>query len=368
MNINKNKRIVWSIITIIILVVIGCCTVIAFNGQEQAPDNMLHLDTTRTENEFYVTEEDYDTTMTKVVEPYLEQYFEDGYFYNNETSLHFQSYILPDSKRSIVLSHGFTGYTHKLTEMIYYFLRNHYSVYIMEHRGHGYSDRESDDMSLVTISDFDDYLEDMKVFMDSVVLTSCGDDELYLYAHSMGGGISVGFLEQYPGYFKAAVLSTPMLEVNCGMPSFIASTVAKFMITFGKGDSYLPGQGSFEPVFDVDDSSAASDARFQYYSKFQVDDENYQTNGGSYRWLNAAVDFTNEITKKENLEKIDIPILMFQAEHDSLVLPGGHYTFANNVESCELVYVENSKHQIYSAKDEIFIPYLNTIFSFLEEQ
>ena len=72
--------------------------------------------------------------------------------------------------------------------------------------------------------------------------------------------------------------------------------------------------------------------------------------------------------KKSNLKKIKIPVLLFQAEKDTLVLPEGHYKFDKAVQTCRLVYVKNSKHQIYSSTDEVVIPYFNTIFDFLNKQ
>lgn len=72
-----------------------------------------------------------------------------------------------------------------------------------------------------------------------------------------------------------------------------------------------------------------------------------------------------EILKEENLSKIKIPVLMFQAEYDSLVLPSGQNTFAEKVETCQLRYVNDSKYQIYGETDEIIVPYYSTIFLLL---
>ena len=39
----------------------------------------------------------------------------------------------------VVISHGFTEFARKYSEMAWYFLLSGYSVCILEHRGHGHS-------------------------------------------------------------------------------------------------------------------------------------------------------------------------------------------------------------------------------------
>lgn len=70
---------------------------------------------------------------------------------------------------------------------------------------------------------------------------------------------------------------------------------------------------------------------------------------------------------QENAGKATTPIMIFQASDDTYVLPEGHYIFVNGAPNTELVLVENSQHEIYLSKNEIMVPYFNTIFNFFEE-
>lgn len=54
----------------------------------------------------------------------------------------------------------FVNLQEKFEEVIYYFLCKGYSVYIPEHRGHGNSDRETDDLSKVYVDGFDKYVNE----------------------------------------------------------------------------------------------------------------------------------------------------------------------------------------------------------------
>ena len=59
--------------------------------------------------------------------------------------LHYESYVNKDAKGVIVISHGFCEFTLKFEEVIFRFYEKGYSVYIIDHRGHGYSHRSVKD-------------------------------------------------------------------------------------------------------------------------------------------------------------------------------------------------------------------------------
>ena len=87
-------------------------------------------------------EANYQRTMKRDVEPYLRSYEKDGYIESyDSTAIYYRTYRIPQAKAAIVISHGFCEFAEKYKEVIYYFLKNGYSVYVPEHRGHGYSDR-----------------------------------------------------------------------------------------------------------------------------------------------------------------------------------------------------------------------------------
>ena len=54
---------------------------------------------------------------------------------------------------AVVISHGFTEFGRKYSEMVWYFLLAGYSVCVFEHRGHGHSTHDMSNPSLVWIDD-----------------------------------------------------------------------------------------------------------------------------------------------------------------------------------------------------------------------
>ena len=122
-------------------------------------------------------------------------------------------------------------------ELIYYFMKNGYNVFGVEHRGHGRSGTLGiADKTQLNVSNFSQYVTDFKVFMDEIVMVNNEDKKVLLFGHSMGGAIGTKFLEDYPGYFNGAILNAPMLEVHTGdIPKFLADIIVSFQVAIGNG-------------------------------------------------------------------------------------------------------------------------------------
>lgn len=331
-----------------------------------APTNMQTLDFNLTENSFYLSETNYAATMQTEVEPYIDALKTTGYFTSSdEAALYYEQYLLDKPLAHIVISHGFTESSQKYKEVIYYFLKSGYSVSILDHRGHGYSDRMIDDSSKVYIDTFDTYLNDLKDFMDEVVLPVSMDLPHFLYAHSMGGGIGALFIERYPDYFDAAVLSSPMMQIDTGSyPKPIAELVAKLMVLTGQGKDYVFGHGPYEDDLNFEESAANSKERYLYFAQKKQNNEALQLGGATFKWLNASLNATKSLI--QNAKDAMIPVLVFQSENDTLVKPGGQYAFVKGAPDATLIYVPDAKHELYLADNEVMIPYFNTIFNFFE--
>lgn len=358
-------------------VLIGIVTIFAIGGMvanflsekaETPPEQMENLDLTKNENRFYLSDTEYKENMEKVVKPYIENYLIEGTFHGfQDISLHYKQYKNPAGKAKIVIQHGFTENAEKYEEVIYYFLKEGYSVYVMDLRGHGYSEREIDNSSKVYVKHFSDYVEDLKCFMEQIVTKEEGEKPCFLYAHSMGGGVGAYFLETYPKYFKAAILTAPMMEIECGdYPEKVAETIAAIMNATGKGKEYIWGQGPFSADYHFEKSSCGTEERYEYFFNLKKEYTEYQTNSGTFTWLKTCIDATQQMTSREYASKVECPVLLFQAENDKMVKRSGQYRFVKNTKQTQLVCVEDARHEIYTMESKIRIPYFNTIFEFLD--
>lgn len=353
---------------IIFIAVVAIISFFAFNNTDSTEYVSSTLDFSRTENTYVLSEDNYEEQMTHTVEPFINSITTSGYFTSSDnTNIYYEYYNATNPKGSIVISHGFTESLEKYVELIYYFIQEGYNVYAVDHRGHGLSDRTSEDLSLVDVKDFNSYVTDLHQFVSEIVMPTSGDLPLFLYAHSMGGGIGTRFLETYPDVFDAAVLTAPMLGINLGgVPRFAANLLSSSAVLFGQGTQYIISHSAFDGVADLEGSAASSAARFNYYFNKKLAHEYLRTNGASYSWLYESLKATKNMLKPENIAKIETPILLFQAENDSLVLPEPQRTLVSHAKDAELIFVPNAKHELYNTENDIFIPYLHAVFDFYE--
>lgn len=319
--------------------------------------------------EKYISHYKYKEDMINKVEPYLKNKMENGFIKGEKNlQLYYEKFICENAKANIVICHGFGEYTEKYYELIYYFMQEGYSVFIMEHRGNSRSQRLGNDDYQISIDKFSYYIEDFKKFIDEVVLKNANDKSLLLFAHSMGGAIGTLFLERYPNYFKGAVLSAPMHEINTGnVPKFIAGAIAKIMKACGKGNGYLPGQQPYKGEKRFPGRSTNSKERYEYQFDKIKNTKQYQTGGSSAAWYIEGKKATKELVKKKNASKVKVPVLLFQAEYDTHVIPQGHYKFAGYAKNCKVIYVKGSKHEAYCETDKITFAFTEKVILFYND-
>lgn len=287
-----------------------------------------------------------------------------GFFIGqNNKKIYFEKHEILNSKASIVISHGFCESTQKYVELIKIFNDNNYSVYILDHRGHGKSQKLGKYKNQINVEKFEYYIEDLKLFIDKEILPN--NKELYLFAHSMGGAIGSLFLEKYNNYFNKAILSSPMMTIDTGKYGQVLSEIiANIFCLLGKGDEYVLGHGPFNSKENLKDSGTSSEKRYKAYFNKQLENEYLQTSGASFRWLKESLKATKKLIKKENTSKVAIPVLLFQSGKDTFVKPKGQNKFAQNAKQCTIRLFEEAKHEIYFERDEIFNKYINEVIDF----
>ncbi len=270
-------------------------------------------------------------------------------------------------KGCIVILHGYCGFFGKFHEMCEIFYRQGYQVFFLEHRGHGYSGREIDDKDIIHVNDYDDYVEDTKIFMDSIVVPESGGKSIHLFGHSMGGAISALFLEKYPGYFKSVIFSSPMFSPRTGnIPKLVTYLLRAKIRLFGEEKKPFSVGKRFDGVMDFENSCTMSRARFKYLFDQRIEDEHYHTSMSTYGWAASSLRAVSQLMK--NAYKIKLPSLLFIAGNDTLVDPKGQLLFAKKTGNTEVVRFENAKHELFNATKEIQEKYYLKIFEFLDKQ
>lgn len=316
----------------------------------------------------FFAEEGFADWMQREVEPFLKKHCQYGYLQSwDGTSVYYNRYQLQNAGKCVVICHGFCEFAEKYNEVIYYLLNAGFSVYIPEHRGHGYSDRKVEDLDLVHVEDYQEYVRDFVRFVDAVVKPT--EEHCFLLAHSMGGAVGALVLEQYPGLFEAAILSAPMCGMQTGRyPGIVTDVVSWCCCMAGRGKRYAAGQGGFTGEPDFEGSSCQSRERYDYIFQKRVKNERYRTYGGSYAWVRAGRRAARRLMKRRNLARIDIPVLLFAAGWDHMVDNSKIELFAERTKKTKRILVPEAKHELFNANLTVRRRYYKEIFSFLRAQ
>lgn len=311
-------------------------------------------------------EEDFTEKQRTLVEPWLQQLKEDYFASFDGTGIHYHYRVHPQERAAVVISHGFCEFVGKYHEVMYYFYQMGYSVFLLEYRGHGFSQRYVRDFDRVHVRNYREYVEDLHSFMDLVVTRKSLSKQYILFGHSMGGCIAALFLEQFPSLFKGAVLSAPMFQLNFKkVPFWMVRILMLWSAIVGWNTRYVPGQKGFDNVYAFETSSCVSEARYAYVFAQRQKEPHYTSYGGTYGWTAASIRAIRQMHRQA--DRITVPILLFQAGLDTMVLPKGQEQFVAETGRTTLVRYENAKHEIFNADREVRIDYYRRIFSFFQE-
>lgn len=124
--------------------------------------------------------------------------------------LQVKTYGPGESSRRVVVIHGFGEHAGRYTHVADHYVSRGWCVYTIDLRGHGLSHGTK-----AHVSRFNHYIDDVKCVLDSLSLPRAGT---HLLAHSMGGLITVRFLQTFSGRVESATITSPLLGMAVHIP------------------------------------------------------------------------------------------------------------------------------------------------------
>lgn len=167
-----------------------------------------------------------------------------------------------DEKVAIVVSSGRTESIIKYKEFIYDFNQNGYSVYLIDHRGQGFSGRMARDRQMGYVDEFNNYVLDLYHFVKLKVRPR-KPEYLYMLGHSMGGAIAARYLEVFNGIFDAAVLNAPMFQPNLYTPN-TSGLLCKVIAFDSDKTAYASGEKAYDTTDRVFDSNLLTHSKVRF--------------------------------------------------------------------------------------------------------
>lgn len=261
--------------------------------------------------------------------------------------------ILPslksDPRGSIIIAPGRTEFIEKYFETAEDFRTRGFTVFVIDHRGQGLSDRLLPDVLKSYVHRFEDYVEDLAFCLDAFKADLPRPH--ILVGHSMGGclglqGILSGDLSP-----DAAVMNAPMLGI-VGLEQPLVAPIMSTLSNLGMATRPIPfqAQRSGLPLPFKLNKLTSDRARYSRWRAYFDGAPRLRLGGPTYGWIRAAVKSMNFVQR--NAQHLKVPTLIIVAGSDRIVVPEDVVRFAKNSRA-ELLSLPNGLHETFLERDEL---------------
>jgi lysophospholipase len=258
------------------------------------------------------------------------------------------------ARGTILFLNGRTEYMEKYTEVFEELVERQFTVYSLDWRGQGLSDRMLADSERGHVNDFEDYLHDLEQLM-TIVRHHGSPPPFVLLGHSMGGHLGLRLLDRHPDQFNRGVLSAPMIDIQ--VPKFLPRGVLRWLVGAamrrGLSDRYVIGSGEYSARDRrFQGNPLTSDrVRFQRNVDMIARDPRLALGGVTYGWLSAAMQSIDYLTTEEFARALTVPLLIVTATEDRIVSRSAQKEFCRKAPDCRQALIEGARHELLVETD-----------------
>jgi lysophospholipase len=264
------------------------------------------------------------------------------------------SFVLPAAreKAALVFFPGRTESLLKYAETAWDLTRRGYSVYIMDHRGQGFSGRMLPDPQKGYVDAFGDYIADATTFVDTVVRAK-PHAKVVGIGHSMGGAILTMYAMRKPEAFTGIVLASPMHKII--FPAGITGEyAAQGLAKAGTATAYAWTQGPYNRRRKNDYST--SEVRWGgYEDRLLASEPTAVLGGATNRWVDEAIKATREIRGQAHMLKTPSLLLVPGADADTAVDSDASTKVCQAAKNCRKADEFVASKLVPGAMHELFI-------------
>jgi len=225
-------------------------------------------------------------------------------------------------------------------------------VAIMDWRGQGGSQRLLKNAMRGYVRSFDDYVEDLDLFFEEVVLPDTRGP-YYVLGHSTGSLIGLLAAPRLVNRVRRMVLVAPFLApVNVPLGLRGLRRLSGFMRGIGLGRLYAyggPRPREGEPFVT---NKLTSDLD-RYTRNVQLYDSHPELalGGPTFSWVRAAIGAIDRVTDERYMDALNLPILFVAAGADQVVSTRAVETYARRLKCGSLLTIDGARHEILQEAD-----------------
>lgn len=264
---------------------------------------------------------------------------------------------------SCILVGGFSEFAEKYFETMADLAAGGLTVWFLEWRGQGGSDRPPDHPTRPIARDFVTDADDLAAFAETMV-----PSPRFLIAHSMGGAIGLLTVARHPRLLHAAALSAPMLGIDtASIPLPIARIMAAAMTWLGLASVYAPGRGPWmqDPQIAANSLTSHDPVRAGIEQAWFLGNPRLRLDGPTFGWVYAALKLCRTLADPALLRRINIPVLIGCASEDVFVDNAAIRHAGRLMPLCRTQILEGARHELFMEVDAIRSPWLAEVLGFL---
>jgi len=239
--------------------------------------------------------------------------------------------------------------------------RSNDDVVIVDQIGQGESDRPLKESQKIYVENFGDYITSVEKVLNKIEKKG-KYMSLRIIGHSMGSLIGFEFSKIHFKRVEQLVLSSPMFRfLAFGLPDSIVKSFVSLAVGTGFSKSYAIGQGPHERrKFHKKNLSTNNPIWYEYSNFLYHKHPNLRAHGNTFMWVNSSYVQLEQLDK--NIEKLSMPIYMYQATDDGVVDIKVIAEVCNKLKNCQTTRLEGAKHDLFRELDIHQRPILETIF------
>lgn len=296
---------------------------------------------------------------------FFEENFKQMYFRGHEgVKLRAVCQQKQEGSTVLLILGGRTEFAEKYAEVIHDLRMLDMGIYTFDHRGQGLSQRLLEDHEKGHVGRFDDYVEDVRIFLEEYIGKG---RRVFVLAHSMGGAIALRFQQKYPNLLEALILSSPMLGINClPLTQKFTRMLSRRAVLDGRGHDYIIGGHPYRQMRFIRNVLTSSRVRFDINQEFCRRNPAFSLGSPTNSWLYESLSACAAIAKEA--ESVTVPVLLLQSGSDRVVMAPDQKRFSLRAPACRLHTFAGARHELLMERDSLRDQALQRIREFFEEQ